>query len=183
MSAQLTRAEAAFEPSLISDLESVDRRINDAKDILQNHVATSPIFTALQTMTLQSIRFTKFSYTYNPDTQKIDVKMSGQAKSYNAIAAQSDVFGKNKYINNPVFSNLNLDSKGNVSFDLFFSVDPTFLSYQDILDRNSGASSSGSSGAASNAPAGSANPSQTSTGASGGTGGVLPGTGSGSAGQ
>ncbi len=65
----------------------------------------------------------------------MNVKISGQAKNYNAIAAQSDILGGNKYMKNPVFSNLNLDTSGNVSFDLFFSVDPTFVKYEDALSR------------------------------------------------
>ncbi len=165
MSAKLASAEAAYEPTLIADLENVDRRITDAKDILKNHVMTSPIFEALEDMTLQSIRFTKFSYVYSADGKKVEVKMSGQAKDYNAIAAQSDILGKNKYIDNPVFSNLNLDDKGRVSFDLFFSVDPLFVSYQDILDRNSGGSPTDNQSPAAGGATGDIFPTDTSGGA------------------
>ncbi len=44
---------------------------------------------------------------------------------------------KNKYITDPVFSNLNLDDKGRVGFDLTFNVDPTFVNYKDMLLRMS----------------------------------------------
>jgi hypothetical protein len=135
MGVQLARAKDAFEPSLISDLETLDKRINSSKEILSNHILVSPIFKALEEMTLRSIRFSKFSYTYNAGDKAVGVKISGQAKDYNAIAAQSDILGENKYIKNPVFSNLNLDTKGNVSFDLFFTVDPSFVKYEDALSR------------------------------------------------
>jgi len=62
--------------------------------------------------------------------------MNGVAVGYRSIALQSDLFstkdiGKN-FIE-PVFSNLTLDDKGNVIFDLEFSVDPSFVDYKQML--------------------------------------------------
>ncbi len=130
MSASLDTAKGAFEPSLLADLQTLDRRINASEDILANHIAISPIFRSLQNLTLRTIRFTKFSYDFSKDGG-ITVKLSGLSPNYNYItlALQSDVLAKNKYIKNPVFSNLNLDDKGNVTFDLSFSVDQSFVRY------------------------------------------------------
>ena len=130
MSASLETAKGAFEPTLLADLQTLDKRINASSDILTNHIAVSPIFRALQDLTLRSVRFTKFSYNFSKDGD-IEVKMSGLSPNYNYItlALQSDVLAENKYIKNPVFSNLNLDEKGNVTFDLSFSVDASFVRY------------------------------------------------------
>ena len=59
--------------------------------------------------------------------------MSGQAVGYRSVALQSDLFAKNKYFLDPVFSNLSLDEKGNVLFDLDFSVDLNFVNYKRTL--------------------------------------------------
>jgi hypothetical protein len=56
--------------------------------------------------------------------------MSGSASSYTSIALQSDMFGRNKYFQDVVFSNLQLDSAGNVGFDLEFTVDPAYVNYK-----------------------------------------------------
>jgi hypothetical protein len=49
------------------------------------------------------------------------------------VALQSDLFAQNKNLIDPVFSNLTLDDKGNVDFDLEFSVDPSFINYKKVL--------------------------------------------------
>lgn len=133
MSEQLNLAKEAYDPKLITELQNLDKRINASEEILSNHIVLSPLFKSLQQVTLKSIRFTKFDYSISSENGGgILVKMVGQTSSqggYNAIALQSDLLAKNKYIKDPVFSNLNLDEKGAVTFDLSFTVDRSFLSY------------------------------------------------------
>ncbi len=132
--ASLERAKAAFEPSLVETLQTLDKRINASKEILANHITASPILKSLEDLTLKSVRFTKFDYEISKDGgTKIDVTMTGQARSYTSIALQSDMLGQNKYIKNVVFSNLVLDAQGNVGFDLKFSVDPAFVMYGSTI--------------------------------------------------
>jgi hypothetical protein len=135
MENDLLLAKNRFEPSRISQLQVLDKRLKASTEILSDHVAISPIFTALQGVTMKSVRFTKFSYVFNDGTTdaKIRVKMSGVAVGYRSIALQSDLFAKEEYFLDPVFSNLSLDNSGNVLFDLDFAVDPTFVNYKAIL--------------------------------------------------
>lgn len=143
--ASLERAKAAFEPSLVDVLQTLDKRINASKEILANHLTTSPVLKSLEDLTLKSVRFTKFDYQVSKESGiKIDVTMSGQAKSYTSIALQSDKLGENKYIKNVVFSNLVLDAQGNVGFDLKFSVDPAFVMYGSTIG-NAGTTGTGGS--------------------------------------
>ena len=131
MENDLTKAKGRFEPAEISKLKLLDKRLNASGDILSKHIAISPIFEALNALTMKTIRYTKFSYDLT--NIKIIVKMSGQAVGYRSIALQADLFTKNKNLIDPVFSNLSLDDKGNVLFDLVFSVDPSFVDYQQVL--------------------------------------------------
>jgi hypothetical protein len=62
--------------------------------------------------------------------------MGGIASSFSSVALQSDIFGENKFIQEPIFSNLNLDSKGDVIFDFSAFVDPRLLSYSDSILKN-----------------------------------------------
>lgn len=134
MENDLNLAKNRFEPSKINQLQVLDKRLEASNTILSKHVAVSPVFQALQTLTMKTVRYTKFSYSLGTEKDpKIMVKMSGQAVGYRSIALQSDLFKKNKYLIDPVFSNLSLDEKGNVLFDLEFSVDPNFIDYKQML--------------------------------------------------
>lgn len=137
-SASLDIAKGAFEPELISKLQSTDKRLTAANDILSKHISVTPVFDSLQALTLKGIRFNKFNYTVDSqNSSKIGVKISGIALNYETIAIQADVFGtKNKYIQDIVFSNLNLDEKSLVSFDLSFGLDKNFLLYEERQNRD-----------------------------------------------
>ncbi len=132
----LVAARNAFEPTLLTQLQKLDRRLIDANKLLNNHVAVSPIFATLQDTTLKSIQFTKFSYGMPTDANgQIIVRINGKARDYSSIALQSDEFAKNKNIHNPIFSNLTLDDKtGIVGFDLVFTVDPDLVHFTNHVD-------------------------------------------------
>jgi len=138
MENDLNLAKNRFEPSKIVQLQVLDKRLNASTEILSKHIAISPIFKALQDITMKTVGYTKFSYGLD-DTKnaKIIIKMSGVAVGYKSVALQSDIFAKNKYLIDPVFSNLLLDDKGNVLFDLEFSVDPNFVDYKKMLKATS----------------------------------------------
>lgn len=130
LSTSLDRARSAFEPSLVETLQTLDKRLTASKEVLANHVTISPIFASLEELTLKSVRFTKFTYAIPEDTKLLTVTMTGSARSYTSIALQSDMFGRNKYFQDVVFSNLQLDSAGNVGFDLEFTVDQSYVNYK-----------------------------------------------------
>lgn len=133
----LRLAQDKFEINSVLDLQTLDKRLNAANELLQNHIVMAPIFQALQEMTLKTVRFTKFSYAISGTgaTRDMQVKMSGVAKTYNALALQAANLGNNKYFHDPVFSNLSLDDKGTIQFEVQFSLDPLFLSYIENLNR------------------------------------------------
>jgi len=134
MDKDLALAKNRFEPSKITQLQTLDKRLRSSNLVLSKHITISPIFKALQNITMKTVRYTKFSYDMGIEKNpKITIKMSGQAIGYRSIALQSELFTKNKYIVDPVFSNLTLDDKGNVLFDLEFSVDPSFVDYKQTL--------------------------------------------------
>ncbi len=131
---ELNLAKNRFEPSKIKELQVLDKRLRASTEILYNHVAITPIFKALQAMTMKTVRYTKFGYTLgNEKSVKVVIKMSGLAVGYRSIALQSDLFAKDKNLIEPIFSNLTLDEKGNVLFELEFSVDPSFVNYKQTL--------------------------------------------------
>ena len=133
----LNLAKERFEPSKITELQVLDKRLRASSEILEKHIAITPVFEALEQLTVKTVRFTKFSYELSEDNAAINVKMSGQAIGYRSVALQSDLFAKNKNLIDPIFSNLTLDNSGNVLFDLEFSVDPSFVNYKRTLQAES----------------------------------------------
>lgn len=133
--ATLNLAKNRFEPSRITELQVLDKRLRASSEIFNKHIAVTPIFSALEALTMKSVRYTKFSYSLSTDQNAplININMSGQAVGYRSIALQSDLFAKNKNLIDPIFSNLTLDNGGNVLFDLQFSVDPSFVNYKQTL--------------------------------------------------
>jgi hypothetical protein len=134
MQTTLQLAQNRFEPAKIADLQLLDKRLRASTEILSKHITIIPVFSALEQLTEKTVRYTKFSYDIGTDKNAtINIKMSGVAIGYRAIALQSDLFAKNKSLIDPVFSNLTLDNSGNVNFDLDFSVDPAFVNYKQAL--------------------------------------------------
>ncbi|MFA6000217.1 MAG: hypothetical protein WC783_04570 [Candidatus Paceibacterota bacterium] len=138
MESSLNSAKDRFEPSKIVQLQVLDKRLKASTEILSHHIAISPIFQALQGLTMKTIRFTKFGYSMGNEknAKLVTVKMSGLAVGYRSVALQADLFSKNKLFIDPIFSNLSLDNSGNVIFDLEFSVDPDFIDYEKVIKTN-----------------------------------------------
>ena len=133
MENNLNLAKNRFEPSKIAELQVLDKRLRASSEILSKHITVTPVFSALEQLTMKTVRYTKFNYDWGIEKNTINIKMSGQAIGYRSIALQSDLLAKNKNLIDPIFSNLTLDSSGNVLFDLDFSVDPNFVNYQQTF--------------------------------------------------
>ncbi|MBA3550906.1 hypothetical protein H0W32_01715 [Patescibacteria group bacterium] len=124
-----------FEPALVADLGRLDTRLKSAKSLLNQHIALSSLFDFLSKVTLPSVRFSSFRYAING--QKITLNMTGQARSFSAVALQASELQQEKnlnYIQNPLFSNLNLDEAGNVKFDFTGTVDSNKILYRNYIN-------------------------------------------------
>lgn len=134
MENDLTLSKNRFEPSKIVQLQVSDKRLRASTEILSKHITISPIFTELQSVTMKTVRYTTFNYSFDEvNNGRILIKLDGVAIGYRAVALQSDLFAKNKNFIEPMFSNLSLDDKGNVVFELSFSVDSNFVNYKNMI--------------------------------------------------
>lgn len=129
--AQLERAQAAFEPSLIQTLTRLDDRMHAADSILGTHMAPSLFFHILEQVTLSSVAFSKLTFDA-VDSQHITIKMRGLAESVNAIALQADLFTKNGVITSPIFSNIDREIEG-VLFDVTALVNQNAIRYTSLF--------------------------------------------------
>ncbi|MEK9182453.1 MAG: hypothetical protein AAB809_00050 [Patescibacteria group bacterium] len=133
MEKNLNLAKNRFEPAKITELQVLGKRLNASTEILSKHIAITPIFEELQKITMKTVRYTQFNYDFTKDEPPmILVRMSGVAVGYRSVALQADLFNNKNFID-PIFSNLQLDDKGNVLFNLEFAVDPSFVDYKKTI--------------------------------------------------
>ncbi|PIQ68231.1 MAG: hypothetical protein COV91_05230 [Candidatus Taylorbacteria bacterium CG11_big_fil_rev_8_21_14_0_20_46_11] len=141
MDTDLVKAEKNFEPEFVDTAVRLHKRIESVKTLLGNHRSISPLFDILEKKTLEQVRFQGMAL--NSSEAEITLSMTGEAKSFNSVALQSDVFGGEQYFQNPVFSNFTLSEKGDVIFNFKTNVDPSILRYQENILRASASATSG----------------------------------------
>lgn len=133
MTDNLATAKKSLQPETIKKIADLDSRIISTKDLLENHIVLSPLFDYLENSTLKSVRFTQFGYV---TTEKgLELTMRGQARGYSAVASQSEIFNNSKYFKEPIFADLDLDDKGNVTFSFKAKIDPSIVSYRGDVDK------------------------------------------------
>ncbi len=132
MDVELAKAKKSFEPAFIEEASRLNMRISGAQELLNSHQAISPLFDILEKKTLESMRFQDFNFSA-PDGKSATLTMTGQAKSFNSVALQSDVFGTEKAFKDPIFSNFNLNDEGDVIFNFQTSIDPALLRYRETV--------------------------------------------------
>mgnify|MGYP000740056868 CR=1 FL=1 len=125
----LDRARAAFEPATIKELSRLNTRLTAGSTLLSTHPAPSRLFSEIEDITLSSVRFRDFSFSETAPG-RITVSMNGEARSFNALALQSDAFGASDFFTEPIFDNLNLNEAGNVVFSFTGVVSGNTLRYQ-----------------------------------------------------
>lgn len=132
MQESLAEARATFDLTRIDELQRLDTRIKEAKVRLDTHTAPTLLFDLLQTNTLKNVRYDNFEYEADPG-EMIHVKIGGEAKNFSAVALQSDTFGANENVLNPIFDDLNPDGEGFVGFIVDAFISPDFMSYGNSL--------------------------------------------------
>ncbi len=128
MASDLEAARAAIDPTVIRELTRTDARIRSTQELLSKHVALSPLFDYLEESTLRTVRFTELGYGTGSDG--ITLGLRGQARSYAALALQSDELAASSYIKDGIFSDITLDNQGNVAFSYSAMLDPNMTSFK-----------------------------------------------------
>lgn len=132
MDTALAAAKKSFEPEFIEEASRLNIRIKAARELLNTHRTLSPLFGILEKKTLESVRFQDFNFNAM-DNRDATLSMIGQAKSFNAVALQSDVFGSERAFKDPVFSNFTLNERGDVVFNFKTSIDSALLRYRETV--------------------------------------------------
>jgi len=132
--ADLSNNQKILDDPAVQSIARVDSKLKIAVNLLNNHTAVSSLFTILQGSTLKNVRFTDFSFSYLSPT-KVTISMKGQATSFEVVAKQTEAFATSTLtrdsFKDSLFSDLNLDDKGNVNFSFLTSIDPKVVLYRN----------------------------------------------------
>jgi hypothetical protein len=132
----LDRAKEKFNPVAIESIKQLDKRINTAEKVLSNHITLSPILVnVLNANTLKKVQYTQFSHTVNGSgaSAKIQVRLAGKAESLPYVALQSKKLAENKYVENPIFSDIVTAKDNTVTFNLLFDINSNLIMYSKLV--------------------------------------------------
>ncbi len=116
-----TRRELGIEN--INRYNRLDKKMKVAESLINGHTTMVPLFELLERLTLHSVRYTKI------DLDGSRVFLEGVALTYTDLAAQLKVLESSNSVRGAVFSNLGLDTAGNVTFSLELSPVSSLLTY------------------------------------------------------
>jgi len=121
----------------IKELTDLNNKIKIGSTLLDNHLAVSHLFDAINSVTLQNVRWKSFSYELNDQTGPVLI-MGGEARGFADVALQSDAIQTDKRFINPLFSDVSLGQNNTVNFSLKSGIARGLISYKDgIKAKNS----------------------------------------------
>lgn len=120
-------AQNAIDQATVTEFIRLRDRFVEGQTILNNHIALSQFFDALEKLTLTGVRFSGVRITVSDDRTGL-IDMSGSARTFNTLAAQSAELATDKRIKRAIFSGITSNPKdGSVSFSLTAELDPTVV--------------------------------------------------------
>ena len=126
---ELAQAREQYDPDTVNMLNRFDTRLTVARNLLNNHVAFTNLFSEIEDRTLRSVKFDSFEASLNEGN--IELTGAGIAQSYAALALQSDSFADSEYIQNPIFSNFSRDEEDEtIQFDFSLRANPDLINYE-----------------------------------------------------
>ena len=132
MGAYLVEARATLQQETISELTRLDSRIIATGELISKHRILTPLFEFLEASTPRTVRFTGFEYSMTD--QGLELYLTGEARGYESLALQADIFNQSQFLKSPIFSDLSLNDRGDVGFSFRAVLDPSLVSYEKTLE-------------------------------------------------
>lgn len=144
--AQLSEAQSQVDENTIEEFVRLRDRLSSADGMLSNHVVLSRFFDTLEALTLQGVRFDDLKLVVAGDNTA-QLEMSGSAKSFNALAAQSNALAGEKRIKRAIFSDITITGTKLVSFKMTADIDSKLILEGDAPLKTADAASAGATAA------------------------------------
>lgn len=141
--ATLAAAKTQFNQADIESIRDLEKRMNIAKERLNNHVSVLSIFEALEASAIPSIFFNSFTYQRQGDDFPL-VTFSGDSSQFGNVLFQREAFDSNQVLAGATFKEVTMqtlvsednpiDRNELVKFTLEKEVDTTLIGYTPRQD-------------------------------------------------
>lgn len=128
-SAALDQARSEIDRQQVEDFIRLKQRFDSGKTLLDNHVTASRFFTLLEESTLQNVKFDDLKLTVEDD-RTASVSLSGVARNFNTLAAQSSEIAEQRDFKRSIFSDIRINANGTVGFTLTADIDEDLMRMQ-----------------------------------------------------
>jgi len=125
-SAQLSQATANVDQDTVQEFVRLQDRLSTGRDLLTNHIMLSQFLDSLERLTLANVRYSDMQVTVAGD-HTAEVVISGTARNFNTLAAQSNSLATEKHIKRAIFSGIDVTASGLVTFKLTADIDPDLI--------------------------------------------------------
>ena len=130
-SAALEEARNELDQQKVEDFIRLKDRFASGRQLLDDHVAASRFFTLLETATLQNVQYSSLELAI-ADDRTASVTLSGLARNFNTLAAQSNEIAKYREVKRAIFSEITIAPNGLVGFTLTATVDPSLVRMPEV---------------------------------------------------
>ncbi len=124
--AALDDARKDIAQNRVTEFIKLQHRLTASKTILTQHIALSQFFSLLESITLENVSFTDLDIKV-ADDRTATLSLSGTAKNFNALAAESTAFAGSKVIKSAIFSGITVNNNGTVQFTISAALDPSIV--------------------------------------------------------
>lgn len=124
--AALEQAREEINHDRVEEFIRLKQRFDSGKTLLDNHITASRFFTVLESVTLQNVRFDELKLTV-ADDRTASVNLTGIARNFNTLAAQSNEMAGRREFKRAIFSDIRINPNGTVGFTLSADVDASVM--------------------------------------------------------
>jgi len=130
LTTQIQELQKSFDQPEIREARIFNSRAKLVHNLLDQHIAVTPLFSFLSENTTESIFYTKINFKRSDEKHPLFVELSGEAPSYASLAYQVDVLRqKNKELSFFEVEDISLTGKGSVGFLFKIAFSQEYLSY------------------------------------------------------
>ncbi len=129
LAAKLASEKENFNPQAIEELKAISARLKFAKDVVDNHVAVSPLLDLIQSFTNKSVYYESLDLVREEKTG-YELTLRGKAPSFGLLYAQMSSYRAESKVRTVEVGNVQLDERtGGVQFEVKIGLSPEVMKY------------------------------------------------------
>jgi hypothetical protein len=129
LATQLATEKERFNPQAIEELKAMSTRLQFAKQVVDNHVAVSPLLDLVQGVTLKSVYYTGFDLSKDEKTG-YKLRLQGKAPDYGLLYAQVEAYRSEPRIRSVEVGSIQLEERtGGANFEVSLLLSPEVMKY------------------------------------------------------